>query len=117
VHDASRNVSSAFAHASCRIASFRRDRVSKVCYRGGVLLAFAFAFTLVFAASQKCLLNGPPITSPDRLLQILNKTMGVNLVRLSRNRSGKSAREDGATAFMASVNFDIVQGTSAWQRR
>src|ERR1700722_19680238 len=78
VHDASRNVSSAFAHASCRIASFRRDRVSKVCYRGGVLLAFA--------ASQKCLLNGPPITSPDQLLQILNTTMGVNLVRLPRTR-------------------------------
>jgi len=32
---------SAFAHASCRIAPFRRYRVSKVCYCGGVLLVFA----------------------------------------------------------------------------
>src|SRR5580693_1592650 len=33
-------------HASCRIASFRRDRVSEVCQCDGILLAFA--------ASQKC---------------------------------------------------------------
>jgi hypothetical protein len=34
------------AHASCRIAPFRRDGVSEVCQCGGILLAFA--------ASQKC---------------------------------------------------------------
>jgi hypothetical protein len=87
---ANRNRSSAFAHASCRIASFRRHRVSKVCHRGGVLLAFAFPsafpFALALAASQNCLPIGPLISCPDRLLQIRNKTMGVNLVRLSRTR-------------------------------
>jgi hypothetical protein len=36
----------AFAHASCRIAPFRRHRMSEVCHCGGFLLAFA--------ASQKC---------------------------------------------------------------
>ena len=45
-HDSKPEPVLAFAHASCRIASFRRSPVSKVCYRGGVLLAFA--------ASQKC---------------------------------------------------------------
>jgi hypothetical protein len=49
VHDGKPEPELPFAHASCRITSFRRSHVSKVCQRGGVLLAFA--------ASQKCRKN------------------------------------------------------------
>jgi len=41
VHDCKPESVSALAHPSCRIPAFRRDRVSKVCHCGGVLLAFA----------------------------------------------------------------------------
>jgi hypothetical protein len=39
-------IESAFAHASCRIAPFRRYRVSEVCHGGGFLLAFAASLAM-----------------------------------------------------------------------
>jgi hypothetical protein len=91
---ANRNRSPALAHASCRITPFRRDRVSKVCYRGGVLLAFVAPL----ATFGKCKENRPILTPLDRPLQNLNKTKWVNLVKLPRLRpdSGTRRLEHGA---------------------
>jgi hypothetical protein len=43
----------AFAHASCRIAPFRRYRMSEVCHCGGFLLAFALGICRITKMPQR----------------------------------------------------------------
>jgi hypothetical protein len=89
--------------------------VSKVCYRGGVLLAFVAPL----ATFGKCKENRPILTPLDRPLQNLNKTKWVNLVKLPRcgpivEPGASNMARIGGDAFIESVNFDML-GISAWQ--